>query len=222
MTTEKQSLVLHVDDKVEDAVAFLHEQKVEMEAELTLRAKVIGDYLIHHFFDNDLAEVSSQNPTKNVSFKKLCERTDLPFSESALRRFIHVAINFRVLPGEKARELAPSHHSVLYQVADPDERCRIACEAADGHVSVRTLRKLVKGKGRRRPGGGRKRTSEFYKEWKALVAVLENLEGEAAAAEFLEPERRDEVFRQSRTVRDRLNKLMDQLTDLSRTPTETS
>jgi len=117
--------------------------------------------------------------------------------------------------------LPPSHHSVLYQVADPDERCRLACEAVDQGTSVRSLRARVKGKGRRRPGGGRKRTSEFYKEWKLLVASLDKLEDEAAGAPFLEPQRRDEVFRESRQVRDRLNRLMDRLTDLSRSPGET-
>ena len=202
------------DEKVDCAVKWLHEQKEAMEAELTMRAKVIGDYLIREFFDDSIAEVSSQHPTKNMSFKKLCECNDLPFSESALRRFIHVAINFRVLPDKTAKELPPSHHSVLYQVADSDERCRIGGEAVDGAISVRDLRKLVKGKGRRQPGGGRKKTSDFYKEWKQLVSALEKLDEEAVHGDFPAPDLLEKVRKESREVRDRLNRLMDRLTDL--------
>ncbi|MDP8223265.1 MAG: hypothetical protein P9L99_07900 [Candidatus Lernaella stagnicola] len=219
MSEEHPRATLVRDDdqnRVDQTVRWLHEQKDAMEAELTMRAKIIGDYLIREFFDDNIAEVSSQNPTKNVSFKNLCEREDLPFSEAALRRFIHVAVNFRVLPSKTARELPPSHHSVLYQVANPDERCRIGGEVVENSISVRELRKMVKGKGRRRPGGGRKPTSDFYKEWKLLVAAMEKLEQDAAEGGFLEPERRNEVFQESRRVRDKLNRLMDRLMDLPR------
>jgi hypothetical protein len=214
------AVLLQTDPKIDQAVSWLQEQKEAIEAELTLRARSIGDYLIREFFDDDIAEVSSQNPTKNVSFKRLCERGDLPFTESALRRFIHVAINFRVLPGETAKELPPSHHTVLYQVADPHERCKIGSVAVEEGLSVRSLRQMVKGKGRRRPGGGRKPTSDFYKEWKHLVSALERLEEETGDGRFLEPERREEVFQDSRRVRDKINKLMDRLMDLPRVPND--
>jgi len=200
--------------QVEEAIAWLQTKKDSMEAELTLRAREIGEYLIRNFFDDDLNEVTSQNPNKNVSFRELCERVDLPFPESALRRFIHVAINFRLMPPEKARALPPSHHSVLYHVADPDERCRIGIEAADNELSVRKLRQMVKGKGRRRPGAGRKRTSDFYKNWKQLVGALDQLTAECDGEPEIEETRYHELRRESREVRDQLNRIIDKLIDL--------
>lgn len=215
MTSQKDDAIIRPDEKVEAAVRFLNTQKEAMESELTIRAKAIGDYLLQEFFAGNLDEVSSQNPAKNVSFKKLCERPDLPFSESALRRFIHVAVNFRVLPPEKAKELPPSHHSVLYSVADHRERCRIGCEAVEKGLSVRRLREAVKGKGRRRPGAGRKRTSDFYKNWKALVSTVETMADELVEDEFIEENRISEVKRGTRSVRDKLNKILDRLNDLA-------
>jgi hypothetical protein len=213
--SDKQAVaVIQTDRKVEEAVKWLARQKELMESELTLRAKEIGDYLIRKFFDDDLAQVSSQNPLKNMSFHKLCERTDLPFSESALRRFLHVAVNFRVLPSEKAKELPPSHHDVLYQVADAGERCRIGCVAVDEGLSVRRLREMVKGKGRRRPGAGRKRLSEFKKNWRQVVQAVERLAGELESEAFSDVENRHELRRESRKVRDQLNKIIDQLLEI--------
>jgi hypothetical protein len=211
MRGKDKRLTVHPERQIDEAVTWLRDHKDRMETELTLRAKEIGDYLIHHFFHDDLTELSSQNPAKNVSFKKLCERTDLPFAESALRRFIHVAVNFRFLPAEQARELPPSHHSVLYQVADPAERARIGADAAEREVSVRKLREMVKGKGRRRPGAGRKRESEFHKNWRQVVQAMEKLSRDLEGEVVLDREQFDEVWRETRTVHDHLNRVIDRI-----------
>ena len=79
------------DALVEETVDWLRQRKSEVESTLTLQAAQIGEYLIERFFKGDLAEVTSRNPNKNVSFQKLCEREDLPFSARALRSFIQVA-----------------------------------------------------------------------------------------------------------------------------------
>lgn len=214
MDSEKKAVILHEDRQIDEAIRFLHGQKELMESELTLRAKEIGDYLIHHFFQDDLEQISSQNPLKNMSFRRLCERSDLPFSESALRRFLHVAVNFRFLPLDKAKELPPSHHSVLYQVADTEERSRIGCQAVDQSFSVRRLRQVVKGKGRRRPGGGRKPLTEFQKNWKLLVQAAENLAQKVEKESFIEEDSLGEIWQESRTIRDHINKIMDRLMEI--------
>jgi hypothetical protein len=203
--------MIRPEKQLDDCVDWLRVQKERMESELTLRAKEIGDYLIHYFFHDDLAELSSQSPTKNVSFKKLCERADLPFSEAALRRFIHVAVNFRYLPEAEARELPPSHHSVLYQVADPTERARIGRDAVESAASVRKLREMVKGKGRRRPGGGRKRASEFYKQWRQVVQAMQKLSAGLDEDIPLDREQINAVWRETRLVHDNLNKVIDRI-----------
>jgi hypothetical protein len=199
---------------IAEAVAWLQEKKEGMEAELTLRAKEIGDYLIRQFFHGDLALVASQNPHKDISFRKLCARADLPFPESALRRFIQVAVNFHFLPPDKARALPPSHHSLLYQVADPDERRRLGVAAAEREVSVRRLREMVKGKGKRRPGAGRKRHSPFFKSWRQLNKALTDLVAACEEGALPEAERWPEVRQQTRELRDRLNQVIDHLMDL--------
>lgn len=216
-TPQAVALQNAIDQKVDQAVAWLQARKESMEEELTLRAKEIGDFLLQHFFDGDLQLVASQNPSKSMSFRKLCLRADLPFPESALRRFIHVAINFHFLPAEKATALLPSHHSVLYQVADVEERREIGVEAAEHEFSVRQLRQVVKGKGRRRPGAGRKPTSEFEKNWRQLTEALENLAQTCKDEDhFVASDKLCEVLRQSRDVRDQLNKIIDHVTDLPR------
>jgi hypothetical protein len=213
---EKIELVTTEERRVDEAIRWLARQKEIMETELTLRAKEIGDYLIHSFFDDDLDLLASQNPTKNVSFRKLCERGDLPFTEGALRRFMHVAVNFRYLPLEKAKELPPSHHDVLYQVADPQERCRIGCEAVEGAVSVRKLRELVKGKGRRRPGAGRKPSPDFVKNWRQVVQAVEKLSGKIDDKESLDRHKLDDLWRETRQVRDQLNQVIDRILEMQR------
>ena len=202
------------DPKVDAAMLWLQRKKDQMEAELTLRAKEIGDYLIDHFFEGDISQISSQNPNKNVSFRRLCERLDLPFPETALRRFIHVAINFRLLPEEKAKLLPPSHHSVLYQVADPEERREIGIEAVEEGLSVRELRRRVKGKGRRAPGAGRKKESDFTRNWKAMVNMMDTLSCEEMDNTDIDPHACRAMMDEADKVKRKLEEILRNLENL--------
>lgn len=204
----KTDLTPYADEKIDRAVKWLAERKTAMEQELTLHAKIIGDYLLREFFNNDILMVASQNPNKNISFRKLCQRQGIPFSETSLRRFIQVAINFRLLPETQAAKLLPSHHSVLYQVADPEQRRDIGIKAADQGVSVRKLREMVKGKGKRRPGGGRKSDSEFKKGWRQLMSLLETLVDEADREQLENLCGPDDLEGDCVKINDMVNKLM--------------
>lgn len=212
--TSKQVQKKTPDPKIEQAVRWLQGCKARMENELTLFAKEIGDYLIEEFFEDDPDLVSSQNPNKNFSFRKLCNEPGLPFSESSLRRFIQVAVNFRILPKEKAQKLLPSHHVVLYQVADPDERKQVGIEAADNQVSVRKLRKMVQGKGRRRPGGGRKPDSEFIKGWRQLVSLVESLSTEADKYDCSDLCKLGDTGTECEKIRKKMARIMDKVVGL--------
>ena len=200
------------DEMLEEAVHWLRERKQKIEASLTQQARQIGENLFEQFFGGDITEVTSRNPNKNVSFRKLCERGDLPFTARSLRTFIQVAINFRLLPREKAKALLPSHHSILYQVADPEERVKIGVLAAEENLSARELRKRVKGKGRRRSGAGRKAASDHEKRWKSLVGLAQTLEACIDDEGFLDSAcRRDEMVSQAREIRDMLTTMVDRL-----------
>lgn len=208
---------LNSGELIDRTVDWLKARKSEVEATLALQASQIGEYLIERFFDGDLALVSSQNPNKNVSFRKLCERDDLPFSARALRSFIQVAINFRLLPIDKAKQLPPSHHSILYQVADPDERIEIGVRVADEGISASELRKIVKGKGRRKPGGGRKPGSSFDRNWKTLVDLAHSLE-ECIGDEGIHDSeicRNREIVAEAREVRDMLTSMVDRMAGIN-------
>ena len=200
-------------DRLDETVDWLKARKSEVEATLALQASQIGEYLIERFFDGDLALVTSQNPNKNVSFRKLCEREDLPFSARALRSFIQVAINFRLLPIDKAKQLPPSHHSILYQVADPNERIEIGVRVADEGISASELRKIVKGKGRRKPGGGRKPGSNFDRNWKTLVDLAHSLDACIGDEGIHDSEicRNKEIVAEARAVRDMLTVMVDRM-----------
>lgn len=198
------------DVRLERTHAWLSVKKKAIEADLSVHAAEIGEYLIETFFDGDVALACSHNPHKENSLRKLCEHDDAPFSLSALRTFIQVAQNFRVIPHEQASRLPPSHHALLYRVANPRERAALARKCAEDRTSARRLRELVKGRGRRRPGAGRKPQAPNVKELRSLTSRIDKI---IDKLDRLEASDVDAMIEQARELRSKVAELLDRLGD---------
>lgn len=200
------------DDPIERTHRWLRAKKGSIEAELSIHAAEIGEYLIEVFFQGDISQACSHNPHKDQSLRRLSERDDAPFSLSALRTFLQVAQNFRLLPREQAARLPPSHHALLYRVADPDERAALARTCAENQTSAGRLRELVKGRGRRRPGAGRKPDPATVRELREVRAKLQGVQAKLDHARVSDAEV-DGLISEARGLRDDLAGLLDLLED---------
>jgi hypothetical protein len=200
------------EDPLERTHRWLSTKKKSIEADLSVHAAEIGEFLIEVFFDGDVTQACSHSPRKEQSLRKLSERNDAPFSLSALRTFIQVAQNFRLLPHDQAARLPPSHHALLYRVANPDERLELARRCAEDRTSAGRLRELVKGKGRRRPGAGRKpeppTLRELHEVREQLLRVQQKLDRASMASSDV-----DALIVAARALRDQLAALLDRLED---------
>ena len=200
------------DARITRTHAWLKGKKKAIEADLSVHAAEIGEFLIETFFDGDVEIACSHNPRKEQSLRRLCAREDAPFSLSSLRTFIQVAQNFRLMPRAQAARLPPSHHALLYRVANPAERVELAGECAKNGTSARRLRELVKGRGRRRPGAGRKPHAASVKELRAIREQVERVRRNLPRREVDEGEV-EGLINEARELRDRLAELLDQLED---------
>lgn len=200
------------DARIRHTHAWLKRKKKAIEADLSVHAAEIGEFLIETFFDGDVELACSHNPHKEHSLRRLCNRDDAPFSLSSLRTFIQVAQNFRLMPRDQAARLPPSHHALLYRVANPRERVELAGECARNGTSARRLRELVKGRGRRRPGAGRKPSAPSVKELRAIRERLE-LVGKSLPRSRVNDADVEGLITEARELRDRLAELLDQLED---------
>lgn len=215
--SQSEVIVPGDDDKIEITHRWLTGKKKAIEADLSVHAAEIGEFLIETFFDGNVALACSHSPRKHQSLRRLCDHNNAPFSLSALRTFIQVAQNFRVIPHDQAARLPPSHHALLYRVANPEERADLARQCAEDRTSARTLREMVKGRGRRRPGAGRKPRVPTSNEVRVLRSRVEAIIRELDTAQ---PTEIDSMIVELRSLRDAVARSLDRLGDLrAKTPT---
>ncbi len=131
------------DPVVEEAVAFINGR---IEQTVFDGAIEIGEYVLVHFFDNDISLISSKNPDKQVSFRKLCAHPDLAVSAQALNKMVRVAAQERFFKvnGIDASSLKYSHKIELTSLENNAEKLNIARRAISEALSVRELRDIIK------------------------------------------------------------------------------
>lgn len=99
MTQEQQIEISDEDQKlVDDAVKFINEKANETVYKGSIE---IGEYILKEFFDNDIEKAQSKNPTKKVSFNKLCEREDLVVHPNTLAKMVKVVCQEKFFLDEK-------------------------------------------------------------------------------------------------------------------------
>lgn len=84
---QKEEISAEDQKLVDDAVKFINEKANETVYKGSLE---IGEYILKVFFDNDIEKAQSKNPTKKVSFNKLCEREDLVVHPNTLAKMVKV------------------------------------------------------------------------------------------------------------------------------------
>ena len=80
------------DDFILQSVEFINEKANET---LYKGSIEIGEYLLKHFFNDDIALASSRNPRKPKSYKALCEHKELAVPYSTLTIMVRVAAQER-------------------------------------------------------------------------------------------------------------------------------
>jgi hypothetical protein len=161
MATKKDTAGMKSDEAAEvlDKEESVVDEKLVDQAVVWIREKVqdtvnrgmaeIGDYVLKTFFGGQPEKVSSRDPYKNASFRKLAERCDtdeLPIGKSWLHNAVGVAVLRKSLPaGSKAfQQLTPSHQVALLPVHEPDKVVRLAERAVSKRLSVKDLKAIVK------------------------------------------------------------------------------
>lgn len=100
---------------IEEAVKFINEKSNET---VYKGYEEIGNYILEHFFDNDIAKAQSKDPTKKVSFNKLCEREDLIVHPNTLALMMRVACQEKIFVDNKIdiTALSYTHKSLLVKM----------------------------------------------------------------------------------------------------------
>lgn len=114
--------------------------------EAVLRSSIdIGNYIIEHFYQNDLDLVFSRNPKKHTSLRKLKEHDDLPFHPSNLSKMINVAIQEKVFLENQINieRLNYYHHTELLRLKDDGEKLMMLDRINDEKLSGKKLREII-------------------------------------------------------------------------------
>ena len=82
------------DQLVESSVKFINEKIVETVLQGSIE---IGDYVLKHFFNDDIELASSPDPYKAASYSALCCHPDLGVSRPTLSKMVRVAAQERFL-----------------------------------------------------------------------------------------------------------------------------
>jgi len=105
-----------VDEKlIDDAVAFINETANKTIYKGSIE---IGEYILKHFFKNNIELASSKNPKKLLSFNKLCEREDLAIHPNRLGLMVRVASQERFLTEKNVtiKGLTYTHRATLVKL----------------------------------------------------------------------------------------------------------
>ena len=133
-----------VDDKViEDAVVFIN----EIANKTIYKGSIeIGEYILEHFFGNDIKLASSKNPKKPSSFNKLCERPDLVVHPNQLGLMVRVASQERYLTDNKVNTegLSYTHKATLVKLDNTNKKIKTIEKCLEESWSTRELDDKIK------------------------------------------------------------------------------
>ena len=101
----------------------------------------IGEYLLEHFFDNDIEKASSRNPHKPLSFQKLCKRDDLGVHPSTLSRMVKVASQEKYFVQEKTdtKGLTYSNRLEFTKLPNDKKKLKLVEKCIKEEMSFNTL-----------------------------------------------------------------------------------
>lgn len=145
--------------EIDDAVAFINERQDRTAISLI----EIGEYLLLHFFEDDLEKVHDRAPRKGVSLRKLAEHPDVLMTYSQLSRAIALAVQEKQLDTVATlKHLTASHklllagidgHADLSESEIVDLKKKYAAQVEKEGLSVRSLHDLLIKDGYSKPRG---------------------------------------------------------------------
>jgi len=123
-----------------DAVTFVN-SKMDRTAVSLIE---IGEYLLKHFFEDDLTKVSSRAPRKGVSLRKLAEHPDIIMSFAGLSNAISLAVQEKLLGSvQTSEQLTASHRVLLLKVGDLQSKKQYISQIEKNKLSVRRFHELL-------------------------------------------------------------------------------
>jgi hypothetical protein len=136
--------------KLTDADITKHVNKInDMVGDSLYKTSIeVGKYILKEFFNNDIQEAMSKNPNKSASYRKLQGHPDLKIHFNTLNQMVRVAAQEDYLSdnldGNEIKSLSYSHRIELLK-CDDDTKLDIAKKCISENLSIRDLRKQLKG-----------------------------------------------------------------------------
>jgi hypothetical protein len=103
----------------------------------------VGNYVLKTFFKDDINEVKSKNPNKLLSFKTLCERSDLKVHPKHLNQMVQVAAQEKILIAGKANELGYSLKVELLKIHDDKLKTKTAKKWIAKPITIAEAKKYI-------------------------------------------------------------------------------
>jgi hypothetical protein len=137
-STSKEVTPVDEDTKINAAVKFINEKANKMVYKGSIE---IGEYILKHFFDNDMSLASSKSPNKKESYQKLCQREDLLVSPMWLSTTVRVASQEKFLEAKKidTSGLTYTHKASLAKLKNDGTKTRLIKNCINNKWSTRQL-----------------------------------------------------------------------------------
>ena len=128
---------------IEDSVEFINAKANETLYKGSLE---IGNYILKHFFNDDIELASSKNPRKPNSYKALCRHKELSVPYSTLTIMVRVAAQERFLVKNNidTDKIGYTHKATLIRLENDDEKIYLAKKCLNENLSSRKLSEIVK------------------------------------------------------------------------------
>jgi hypothetical protein len=128
---------------IEESVRYINDKANETIYKGSLE---IGNFILRHFFNDDIKLASSKNPRKPNSYKALCRHKDLSVPYSTLTVMVRVAAQERFLKLHDidTERLGYTHKANLIRLRNSEKKLGLARRCIDEGLSTRKLTELVK------------------------------------------------------------------------------
>jgi DNA-binding transcriptional MerR regulator len=162
------------DDLVDKAVVFINETT---QRSIYVAHLEIGEYILKHFFNDDIKLAASRDPNKKTSFNALCKREDLEVHPNRLGIMVRVASQARFLTDKEVetKALSYTHKSKLVKLPNDEEKLKVIKQCIDEGWSTRALQEHVKeitdGKSNQRAPSLIQKTAGFLKKVEGVLKV---------------------------------------------------
>jgi hypothetical protein len=140
--TETKDVTVVDQELIDRSVEFINEKIMKTVYKGSIE---IGEYILKHFYNDDINLVRSRSPFKSVSFQELCKRDDLGVGPSMLSRMLNVASQERYFLQNNANleGLSYSHRVELVRLDDNEDKLKHLEKCIQEKMPLRTFREYI-------------------------------------------------------------------------------